>query len=205
MKLKLALLIGSSISVFLLLAISINGNSIVAFDTTIIHFVQGFETAALTNIMKIFTFIGSRNATIPIAIITMFILYKVLHHRFELILLIITLLGSPILNKLLKNFFHRARPDLHRLIEIGGYSFPSGHAMNAMTLYGILTYLLWKHAANRLHRTVLLACSFMMIFMIGISRIYLGVHYPSDIIAGYAAGFLWIIVTINVYTVFQKI
>jgi undecaprenyl-diphosphatase len=125
-----------------------------------------------------------------------FFLYKVLHHRLELLLFIGVVVGSPILNLLLKEIFQRARPDLHRLIEIGGYSFPSGHAMNAFTVYGILTFLLWRHIFNRSGRTLLLLFSSFFIIMIGVSRIYLGVHYPSDIIGGYFASGFWLATSI---------
>ena len=91
-----------------------------------------------------------------------------------------------------RNFFQRARPDLHRLIEIGGYSFPSGHAMSAMAVYGTLAFLLWRHISTRFGRSLLIFFSAMMIFMIGISRVYLGVHYPSDIIGGYFASGFWL-------------
>jgi undecaprenyl-diphosphatase len=100
---------------------------------------------------------------------------------------------------LLKQLFQRARPDLHRLIEIGGYSFPSGHATNAITVYGILSFLLWNHIATRRGRILLLFSSTFIIFSIGFSRIYLGVHYPSDVIAGYFVGGFWLIVAIWTY------
>ena len=106
------------------------------------------------------------------------------------------MIGTPIINQILKQFFHRARPDLHRLIEIGGYSFPSGHAMNAFAVYGILAFLLWRHIPTRLGRVALIMISSIFILMIGISRIYLGVHYPSDIIGGYFASGFWLAISI---------
>nr|WP_233276251.1 phosphatase PAP2 family protein [Schinkia azotoformans] len=114
------------------------------------------------------------------------------------------MVGSNILFLLLKLYFHRARPDLHRLIEVSGYSFPSGHATNACTLYGILTFLLWRHIRTRLGRTILIVLSAMMIFTIGISRIYLGVHYPSDILAGYFLSVLWLTTAIWFYQQYQE-
>ena len=123
-------------------------------------------------------------------------LYFVLKHRIELLLFGTVILGTPIINQILKQFFHRARPDLHRLIEIGGYSFPSGHAMNAFAVYGILAFLLWRHIPTRLGRTVLIIISTIFILMIGTSRIYLGVHYPSDIIGGYFASGFWLAISI---------
>ena len=91
--------------------------------------------------------------------------YYVLKHQIELILFGSVVIGTPIINQILKQFFHRARPDLHRLIEIGGYSFPSGHAMNAFAVYGIITFLLWRHIPSRLGRTILILISSGFIIM----------------------------------------
>ncbi|MEH7307160.1 phosphatase PAP2 family protein [Neobacillus drentensis] len=112
--------------------------------------------------------------------------------------------GSAILNGILKNFFQRVRPDFHRLIEIGGYSFPSGHAMNAFTVYSIVSFLLWRHIPSRLGRWTLIIISSVMIVAIGISRIYLGVHYPSDIIGGYFASGFWIATAILFFQYYQE-
>jgi undecaprenyl-diphosphatase len=119
-----------------------------------------------------------------------------LKHRTELLLFGIVVIGTPLINRMLKQLFHRARPDLHRLIEIGGYSFPSGHAMSAFAVYGILTFLLWRHIPTRLGRTALIMISSIFILMIGASRVYLGVHYPSDIIGGYFASGFWLAISI---------
>ena len=154
--------------------------------------------------MEFFTLIGSFKIIVLIAIFVLVFLYTVLKHRSELVLFTIVIIGTPILNKLLKEFFHRTRPDLHRLIEIGGYSFPSGHAMNAMAFYGILTFLLWRHIPSRLGRTLLILVSSLFILMIGISRIYLGVHYPSDIIAGYFASGFWVTMAILFYQKYKE-
>jgi undecaprenyl-diphosphatase len=142
--------------------------------------------------MKIFTFIGSGTFVVILSLILLFFLYKVLHHRLELILFIAAIVGSVAINGLLKQIFQRVRPDLHRLIDIGGYSFPSGHAMNAFTVYGIISFLLWRHISSKLGRSLLILLSIVMILAIGISRIYLGVHYPSDIIGGYFASGFWL-------------
>jgi undecaprenyl-diphosphatase len=109
------------------------------------------------------------------------------------------IIGANIFFSSLKLVFHRARPDLHRLIEIGGYSFPSGHATNAFALYGILTFLLWRHISPQSGRILLIFISALMILMIGISRIYLGVHYPSDVIAGYFISGFWLMMAIWFY------
>jgi undecaprenyl-diphosphatase len=209
MNLKTYLAIAFCISVvsiigFSLISLFISDQKIIYFDRTIIDNVQGLETPFLTNVMKFFTFIGSAPFVIVLSIFLLFFLYKVLHHRFELILFVAAIAGSAILNGILKQFFQRVRPDFHRLIDIEGFSFPSGHAMNAFTVYGIISFLLWRHIPSRLGRGTLLLISTVMILTIGISRIYLGVHYPSDIVGGYFASGFWITTAILFFQYYQE-
>lgn len=172
--------------VFILMAIIVKEGMVERFDLAIIQYVQGLESVYLTKIMLVFTNIGSFPFVITIFIITSLFLFFVLHHRSELFLYTGLLIVTQIVNQLLKTFFQRTRPEFHRLVEIGGYSFPSGHAMTAFTVYTILTFLLWRHIRTTFGRFLLLAVSILFILLIGISRIYLGVHFPSDIIGGYS-------------------
>jgi undecaprenyl-diphosphatase len=209
MKLKSYLVIAFIISVvsiigFSLISLFISDRKIINFDRIIINSVQGLETTVLTNVMKFFTFIGSAPFVIVLSLFLLFFLYKVLHHRLELILFVAAITGSAILNGILKNFFQRVRPDFHRLIEIEGYSFPSGHAMNAFTVYGIISFLLWRHITSSLGRWILIFVSVVMILAIGISRIYLGVHYPSDILGGYFASGFWLTTAILSFQYYQE-
>lgn len=193
-----------SLAGFAFLATMVTYDKIIRFDSIVISFIQGFEAPTLTVIMKLLTSIGSTVSIVPLSLLILLFLYKVLKHRSELILFVAVMVGSNILFLLLKLYFHRARPDLHRLIEVSGYSFPSGHATNACSLYGILTFLLWKHIRTRLGRTILIVLSVMMILAIGVSRIYLGVHYPSDILAGYFLSILWLTTAIWFYQQYQE-
>ncbi|CAM3114511.1 phosphatase PAP2 family protein [Filibacter tadaridae] len=201
-KLKTSLVIPVLLITFIgfgLLAFLVSGNQIVQFDKVIISFIQGLESEPLTTTMNFFSFIGSGSSIKVLGLITVICLFFLLKHRSDLILFIVVLIGSHYVFRTLKQLFHRARPDLHRLIEIGGYSFPSGHATNAITFYGILSFLLWRHIPTYWGRTFLVIFSTIMILMIGISRIYLGVHYPSDVIAGYFAGTFWLFIAIWCY------
>ncbi|MBS8266163.1 PAP2 family protein [Mesobacillus boroniphilus] len=165
---------------------------LVAFDRVVIDRVQGLEAEGLTAVMKFFTYIGSLRFIVILSIPIFLFLFYVLKHRLEILVFLSVVYITPILNRLLKLYFHRARPDFHRLIEIGGYSFPSGHAMNAFSFYSILAFLLWRHVPTRIGRTAVILISSIMILGIGISRVYLGVHYPSDIIGGFLASGLWV-------------
>jgi undecaprenyl-diphosphatase len=141
--------------------------------------------------------------SIIIIIVIMLFLYQVLHYRSELFLFAIAVIGSAILNTLLKQIFQRARPILNRMIDISGYSFPSGHAMGAFTLYTILAFILWRYISSFFGRVILLIFCAFMIFMIGVSRIYLGVHYPSDVLAGFLASLSWLAMSIWIFRSYQ--
>ncbi|MEH7413814.1 phosphatase PAP2 family protein [Neobacillus drentensis] len=209
MKLKSHLALAFLISVvciigFSLMSLWISDHKIVQFDTIVISAIQGMESPALTSVMKFFTFIGSAPFVIVMSFGILFFLYKVLKHRVELILFIASILGSAALNTLLKHLFHRIRPNLHRIIDIGGFSFPSGHAMNAFSVYVIITFLLWRHIPRKWGRTLLILFSFFMILAIGVSRIYLGVHYPSDIVGGYFASGFWLAIAIWTFQFYKE-
>jgi undecaprenyl-diphosphatase len=209
MNLKLHFVVAFIISAicvigFWLTSFLISDQQIVDFDSIVISAIQGLESPGLTSIMKFFTTIGSSPVVIVLSLFLLFFLYKVLHHRIELILFITALVGSVILNDLLKNLFHRTRPNLHRLIDISGYSFPSGHAMTAFTVYGIIAFLLWRHISTKRGRILLILFTVFMILMIGISRVYLGVHYPSDIIGGYLASGFWLSTLIWFFQFYQE-
>ena len=194
----------TSVICFAFISLLISDQKITHFDRAIINLIQGTESFTLTRIMKFFTFVGSTRVVIGLSVLLLFFLYKILHHRLELILFIFVVCGSAILNGILKQFFHRMRPDFHRLIDIGGYSFPSGHAMNAFTVYGIAAFFLWRHIPSPWGRGLLLFFSSVMILTIGISRIYLGVHYPSDIIGGYFASGFWVTTAILFFQIYKE-
>ncbi|WP_168123138.1 phosphatase PAP2 family protein [Paenibacillus sp. HB172176] len=184
---------------FALIAVLIGDHKIRAFDLKWISIIQGYESSALTPIMTFFTAIGAGAPVIFITLAIMAVLFFVLHYRRELVFFAGVVIGSALLNMLLKILFHRARPLLHRIADANGYSFPSGHSMAAFTLYGILSFLLWKHARRIWIRSLIIFLGTCIVAMIGISRIYLGVHYPSDVFGGYLASGAWISINIWLY------
>ncbi|MCC3373121.1 phosphatase PAP2 family protein [Cohnella sp. REN36] len=181
------------------LALLIGSHRIRAFDDAVIGWVQGFESPGLTRFMIGVSSMGYGLPVTVISIVSMLFLYVVLRHRRELVVFVFAVAGSGLLNTILKAVFHRERPTIHRLVEEHGYSFPSGHSMGAFSLYGILAYLLWRHLPGVWSRAVLIIVSVSLILAIGISRIYLGVHYPSDVLGGYLASGSWLAAVIGVY------
>ena len=102
-----------------------------------------------------------------------------------------------ILNQLLKRILQRPRPTEYRIIEESGYSFPSGHSMISMAFYGYLIYLIYKYVENKNVKWILISLLSVLICLIGISRIYLGVHYTSDVLGGFLISISYLIIYIS--------
>jgi len=123
--------------------------------------------------------------------------------RSQATILIIAAAGAIALNNLLKVLFGRARPMLwERVVDVGQYSFPSGHAMISMVIFGTIGYLL--SSKFPLWRIGIISLTILLVTGIGLSRLYLGVHWPTDIVAGYAAGLVWLITCIFSLQVWQE-
>jgi undecaprenyl-diphosphatase len=116
-----------------------------------------------------------------------------LHFRWRraAVWLLVTLLGALILDVTLKLAFHRARPNPFFGPIPDTYSFPSGHSLFSFCFYGVLAGLLADRARSVSLRVVIWAIAALLVLAIGVSRIYLGVHYPSDVLAGYLVGTIW--------------
>lgn len=145
----------------------------------------------LTPVMKSITFFGSASFVIPaiLVILTGLILKKKYLYSVALTL---SVLISFINSFLLKNIFARPRPQGHQLVSESGFSFPSMHSIVAVALYGILAYFLIKSFKKRYLKIIVGLAGFIIILAIGTSRVYLGVHWPSDVLGGYILGFFWL-------------
>ncbi|MHB8072955.1 phosphatase PAP2 family protein [Desulfosporosinus fructosivorans] len=167
------------------------------FDKVIGELIRGFTTPSLTSVAIIITYLGSAYIEIALMFILGAVLLFRLKHIWETVLLAISLSGAWLLNIILKELFRRARPDIVHLVQAGGYSFPSGHSMVAVAFYGVIGYLIWLNLRNRSKPSwYVVVFTFALILAIGISRIYLGVHFASDVIAGYVTGGVWAITCI---------
>ncbi|WP_432362437.1 phosphatase PAP2 family protein [Sporosarcina sp. UB5] len=198
---SLSVLFGSA---FAFIVIAILSGMIIGFDRSIIDAIQGLEASWLTSIMLAFTFIGSTKVVMVLIIaMTAYLLWG-LRARSQAYFFFFAMIGTIVLNQTLKFIFKRDRPEFHRLAEIGGYSFPSGHAMMGFSLYALFAILLWRRIRSTAGRIALVAFAIFMFSMIAISRIYLGVHYPSDILGGMFASAFWLTLTIFLFVQFQK-
>jgi membrane-associated phospholipid phosphatase len=153
--------------------------------------VHQHSTPGLTRLMQGFSFLGSVGTVSALCLV---ILAALLYfHRMRMaVLLGITMVGMAALDEALKLAFHRPRPVAFFGPTPSSYSFPSGHAFGALCFYGVLAAILAPRARGRIAKWAIWSAAAFLIATIGFSRIYLGVHYPSDVIAGYAAGAVWV-------------
>jgi len=166
-------------------------NTMVMFDNVVIELVRYYASPSIDKVMLVITKLGSASfyAVFATLVIGILVLYK---RKLEASSLLVSLLGGNILNEALKHIFTRSRPELFRVINETGYSFPSGHAMVALCFYGMLAFLIARKRQTWQERFVVFLIAGIFISAIGISRIYLGVHYPTDILAGFTAGTTWL-------------
>lgn len=171
-------------------------NELLLFDHVVTNVVRFNISDKMTMIMRTVSDVGSPLTILVISLAVMAYTWFARRHVWDTVLVPVVLLGSIILNNALKFLFHRERPGLPHLVEVSGLSFPSGHAMVSFSFYGLLAYLAWVNMTGRVSKLMATVLLILLILTIGASRIYLGVHYPSDVLAGFAAGSFWLVACI---------
>jgi len=162
----------------------------VHFDTTISLFMYSMRSPLLTQIMfALSSFGGVAFLLIATVITILFFLYKK-YYREALLFSFILFMGE-IIDFALKIMVKRPRPHFHPLVIEHDYSFPSGHSMGAFIFYVTLAYMIFHFTKNKKLSLTVFSCAILLTFLIGVSRVYLGVHYPSDVLAGFVAGAFW--------------
>lgn len=176
------------------------GNVIIhKVDHTVIQLIQYHISEPLTNITLAITFFGSAKGIMLLTSLFTGLLFLFRKFYFGLYLGISVSLGAGGLNKILKVLFSRERPTILRVVEETGYSYPSGHAMGTTILFGGLVFIIFKMKRHAFVKLTVVMITGVIIFIMGLTRIYLGVHYPSDIIGGYIAGIAWLIFSVTTF------
>lgn len=158
------------------------------FDKPLLQWAETWHSPTMDRVFLFFSEIGYQWGVVPFDI-ALVVLLALLRKPREGLFAGIALAGSGLLNVAAKNYFGRERPTLWESISPETtFSFPSGHAMGSMTLAAVLVLLAWRTR----WRWWVLALMVPFVLMVGASRIYLGVHYPSDILAGWAAALAWV-------------
>ncbi len=178
-----------SMYLFLKIGHEILQQDILQIDYSVTKLIYSFRSDALTPIMQFFTSLGSGLTLISLSIITILFIGAI---RKKDVAIYLSILYSGILvNTILKFLYMRPRPDDLPLIHENSLSFPSAHAMNSFIFFAAFSYFILRETDNKNLTIIVSFISSIVILFIGISRIYLGVHYPSDVIGGFVAGFLW--------------
>ena len=182
---------GLSALLFVVLAFLVASGSTLAFDTIIRNDIHAWANGGLTEAAQALSFVGSAIVWAP-ALAVAFVAFWVIGDRRQAIGLAIVMGGAALLDNGLKLAFHRVRPEVFfgRLPDT--YSFPSGHALFNLCFYGALMVALVNHLGGSGLRIAMWSAAALLVFVIGLSRIYLGVHYPSDVLAGFLAGGAWL-------------
>lgn len=179
----LAVLLGALFALFLGLAEDIAEKQVFAWDTDILRWAADHRTSTLDQLMRVVTDLGATVTLTAAALaLTGFLLWRRLHR--EALFVILSVGGAAVLNALLKQLFQRPRPDVVTpVVTAHGFAFPSGHTMSSMA-FACVVALLWRRARWR-YRWPVTVVALAFAFLVGASRVYLGVHYPSDVLAGW--------------------
>lgn len=190
MKRKTKIFLGLHIFITCIWTFLVITNLIEPIDTIVYESLMKFRTNNLTSIVKVITQVGGPLVLITLAVLSLFSKDKKYPK-----LIISNLVLSFGINQILKRVIRRSRPNILRLTTESGFSYPSGHSMVSICFYGLIIYLLYK--SNIKYKKIYISILSIFILVIGISRIYLGVHYFSDIIGGYLFGLLYLFIFIN--------
>ena len=189
------LLFFGSIFAFAYLAYTVFELNNTVFDRQVFSTIEPYINEANTRLMNGVTLFASHGFLLPANIIlAAYFIFK--RHRWYSIKIPVVAISSYLLMALMKLYFERERPDDPVHQAAAGFSFPSGHAMSAMTFYGILIYLVWKNVKSGTLQWILIVLLVLFIFMIGFSRVYLRVHYASDVFAGFSLGLVWLVLSL---------
>lgn len=162
------------------------------WDDAFLRWMAAYRTPLLTKIALQVTTLGTGIVLLMVVVVGSAFLWLT-HHRHSSYLLLASFFGAWLLNNVLKDVFERPRPlVVHPLANAVSSSFPSGHAMTSMAAYGAIALLVTRLEARGAARVLTWAAALLVVLLIGATRLYLGVHYPSDILGGYAAGLAWV-------------
>jgi membrane-associated phospholipid phosphatase len=191
------------LKIFIEVTESLLENELNIFDSRVSNYIFSFSKKSLTEFFLFVTTFGDKVVYIPVSL-TIFTWMVIRKKRLlPAVSLILITLSGYILNSVLKGLFERKRPVSLYAAEINSSSYPSGHAFTGILFYGCLIWLIAGSGFPLLIRYFLVCILSVLIILIGISRIYLKAHYPSDVIAGWAFGMIWLVLGLLVYRSYE--
>lgn len=192
------------ISAFIDIREALFNKELLGLDEMIMNFFYLHRTPLLSNLMITVSTFGYE---IPIIAGILLFLILIKKHKKEALTFAFIVLMAPSINGILKKVIQRSRPPFEPLVSTSSYSFPSGHAIGSLVFYMTLSYFIYHFTGSKKLSFIAFIISVLLIFVIGISRMYLGVHYPTDILAGWMGGLIWFscILVINRTLIFFKL
>lgn len=191
------------INLFVELTETLKSELLADYDQQITEFVISYRSSALTKYFIFVTHVGDvYGYAIIVGVFTIMSIFVFKSWKYT-VQIIFVLALSALSNLILKRFVDRARPGIEHMVSVETLSYPSGHAMSAMAFYCFLMYLFYRFKMNIFLKIGIILILGLLILSIGLSRIYLGVHFPSDIVGGYIAGFIWVVFCILLFDLIE--
>jgi undecaprenyl-diphosphatase len=173
-------------------------------DNRVFDLLKPYINDTNTSIMNFITFFGKHEFLVPANLLLIGYYLFIKKHRWYSIKIPTIAVSSLLLMFGLKRVFARERPEGQLLKAAENFSFPSGHALMSVTFYGLLAYITWHSVKNKTARLTIIVLLILWILIIGLSRLYLRRHYYSDVVAGFAMGFLWLVLSLKVIRQIEK-
>ncbi len=174
------------------------------FDFRVFEQLSHYVTPGLTSVMRAITLLGSQYFLIPAYLILIFYFLYIKKDKWLGLKIASVSITSLLIMFALKLFFKRPRPLVPLLKEVEGLSFPSGHAFMSFSFFGLLIYVIHKELKNRTLKAFLIAFLLVVMMLVGLSRVYLRVHYASDVIVGFCMGFMWMVISLLILHFVEK-
>src|ERR1035441_4095633 len=196
---RLWLVTALALILFVWLAREVTRGDALRLDTPVREAVHARSSPPLTAMMRSLSLIGSEVGLVPLGAILVWWLVAAKRRR-AAVVLAVAALGAEALDQIMKLLFNRPRPEpFFGLASPITHSFPSGHAMVSCCFFGVLAAILAARQRSRLKRIAIFSAAALLVALMGFSRVYLGLHYPTDVLAGYAAAVVWLAVVRTVY------
>jgi undecaprenyl-diphosphatase len=195
----------STLTLLVFLKLAVNLPELQHFDDAVSHFIYSFRSPLLTKIMIFASYFGQELLYLFLFLLSV-LLVTLKKWRDIVVLLTIASTGA-VVNIVIKELISRERPTIDPLFQEIFHSFPSFHAMNAFIFYSLCVFFIYKFTRNRLYTLIAFLLGILLVCSVGVSRIYLGVHYPTDVLAGYIVGLGWvsaILVIDRFVTIFRR-
>jgi len=198
---KLEIIILSITSLlFIILSLLVTTNNTLTIDTQIHTFILNIRNENLNTIFEYLTSLASATLLLALSII----LLLIMKNKKQSLYILLNLVLAFFSNEVAKSIFNRSRPIGINLIDETGLSYPSGHSMVGLCFYGFITYLLYKNTKKKSHKIILICSLILVSLTIGFSRIYLGIHYLTDVIGGFLLAIIYLIIYIKLINIEKK-